>query len=293
VRDIEVNGLRLPVTWASMTTWSVAVPLPAYTNLLVVRGLDSAGSRITNAASTITVTNLGQPIRLPVVINEWMADNAGPGGFPDPAGNQFQDWFELFNPNPQPVNLAGYFLTDSLLLPTQWAIPTNTVIAPRGFLLVWADSDGAQNGAGTNGDLHANFKLNHAGETIALFAPDGTLQHAVAFGPQLRNVSQGWFPDGATNLAYAMTNWTPRAPNRLGLPPPPSITGPTLLPGDFISFAIPAEANRAYRVDFKDDLNAVVWIPLSTNRAGANGMIDVTDKINGQRQRYYRTVLLP
>src|SRR4029078_12615530 len=135
--------------------------------------------------------------RLPVVINEWMANSAGPDGLTDPADGLFQDWFELFNPNETLVNLIGYYLTDDLSRPTKWTIPTNTIIPARGFLLVWAD-DGAALNPSTNTDLHANFKLNAFGESIGLFAPDGiSPEHLVSFGPQFQDVSQGLFPDGA------------------------------------------------------------------------------------------------
>jgi hypothetical protein len=292
VLDIDVNGLRPAITWMSPTTWTLVVPLPAYTNLLVIKALDSAGNVITNGSTSLTVTNLSQPPLLPVVINEWMADNGGPGGFPDPADAQFQDWFELYNPNSAPVDLSGYYLTDTLLLPDKWAIPTNTVIAPHGLLLVWADENGLQNGTGTNGDLHANFKLSNGGESIGLFAPDGTVQHAVTFGAQFQNVSQGLFPDGNTNQFFFMTNWTPRATNQLGLPPAPALAGPVLLAGGAVTFVLPAEPNRAYRIDYKEFLDASPWVPFQTNRA-VNGVILFTDDANSRRQRFYRAVLLP
>jgi hypothetical protein len=145
------------------------------------------------------------------VINEWMADNAGPDGFPDPADGLFQDWFELFNPNTNAVDLSGYYLTDNLGQPTKFLIPANTVIPARGYLLVWADNNTAQNGL--NADLHANFQLNNGGEALGLFAPDGTPQSTVVFGQQIQNVSQGRWPDGDTNAVYFMTNFTPRASN--------------------------------------------------------------------------------
>ncbi|MBI5385136.1 MAG: lamin tail domain-containing protein [Verrucomicrobia bacterium] len=293
VRDIEVNGLRYPLTWTSLTTWTLTVPLPAYTNTLTVRGFDADGTLLANATDSIIVTNLSTPALLPVVINEWMADNAGPGGFPDPADGQFQDWFELFNPNAAPVDLSGYFLSDTILFPNKWTLPTNTVIAPRGFILVWADENGTQNGTGTNGDLHANFKLSGTGEALGLFAPDGTPQHAVTFGAQFQNVSQGLFPDGDTNAVYSMTNWTPRATNRLGTPPPPEIADGTLVVADgAIAFSLPAWPGRAYRVDFKDDLGFPLWLPLSTNRTD-NGVILIHDDTAGRAQRFYRVVLLP
>jgi hypothetical protein len=148
---------------------------------------------------------------VPAIINEWMADNAGPNGFPDPADGLFQDWFELFNPNTNVVDLSGYYLTDNLGQPTKFQIPANTFIAPRGYLLVWADNNTGQNGL--NGDLHANFQLSNGGEALGLFAPDGTPQSTVTFDEQLQNVSQGRWPDGDTNGFYFMTNFTPRAAN--------------------------------------------------------------------------------
>ncbi len=148
----------------------------------------------------------------PVVISEWMADNAAPNGFPDPADGKFQDWFELYNPNTNAFDLSGYFLTDTLSQPDKWQIPNNTIIAAKGFLIVWADNEPLQNGL--NADLHANFQLSNGGEAIGLFAPDGTPQSTVTFGPQFQNISQGRFPTGNTNQTYwFMTNSTPRSAN--------------------------------------------------------------------------------
>ena len=56
-----------------------------------------------------------------------------------------------------------------------------------------------------NGDEHC-FELVRAGDKdrflSALFAPDGTLQSSVVFGPQLQNVSLGLYPEGSTNGGY-------------------------------------------------------------------------------------------
>jgi len=218
VRSLEVNGLPYLVNWTTITNWSLLLPLGAGPNFLTVQAVDSMGMRLTNRTDTITVTNTIPPALLPVVINEWMADNAGPGGFADPADGLFQDWFELFNPNTNAVNLGGFHLTDDFANPTKFIIPSNTIITARGFLLVWADENGTQN-APTNTDLHANFKLSSGGETLGLFAPDGiSPQHTVTFSAQFLNVSEGLFPDGAVGTSFFMTNWTPRFPNALGGP---------------------------------------------------------------------------
>ena len=292
VHDIYVNGIRYALTWTSLTNWTLTLPLPGFTNSVAAQAFDARGTLLSNATDSIIITNLGQAALVPVVINEWMADNAGPGGFPDPNKGQFQDWFELFNPNYAAVNLTGYFLTDTLFQPTKWQVPTNTIIPARSFLLVWADNDTAQNNP-TNADLHANFKLSNTGEALGLFAPDGTMQHGFAFGTQGQNVSQGLFPDGDTNGIYFMTNWTPRATNQLGAPPAPSIGSVITMSGtNSFTFSFAALANRAYRVDFKSQLEAPLWTPLVTNRV-TGGPITISDHTPGQAQRFYRVVLLP
>jgi len=109
---------------------------------------------------------------------------------------------ELYNPNNIVVDLSNYTLTDTLTNPTQWRIPLGTTIAPRGFLLVWADGETSQNGPQSS-DLHANFKLSKSGEAIALFAPNGQVVDAVVFGAQTTDVSQGRWPNGAPEPSTA------------------------------------------------------------------------------------------
>ena len=291
-RDIQVNGGSYPLLWTSPTNWSLTVPLTGYTNLLIVQGVDNSGAPLTSLTAAITVTNLGLPAPRPVVINEWVADNAGPGGFLDVLSGKHSDWFELYNPNPSPVNLSGFYLTDTLSQPAKWQIPTNTVIAAHGFLLVWADNKTNLNGLDTNGDLHANFQLNNSGEAIGLCAPDGTPQHNLTFGAQTQNVSQGLFPDGNTNAIVSMPDWTPRASNRLGAPATPGMTGTMVQNGGLVSFSFGTVPNRTYRVEYKDDLEAAGWTPLGTDLPATGALLNVTDLLNGQAQRFYRVVLL-
>ena len=267
--------------------------MPNFVNLLTLQGVDNYGNPLTNATDFIIVTNRGTLPPGPVVINEWMAANAGPGGFADPLDTLFQDWFELYNPNDVPVNLFGSYLTDDLLQPTKWQIPANSFIAPHGFLLVWADGDTGQNGFGTNGDLHASFALSLNGEAIGLYAADGTPQHAVVFGAQSQNISQGLFPDGNTNGIYSMPNWSPRASNRLDVPPAPQLGEVILLSNGMIEFQSEVIVGRTYRVEYKDDLNSPVWTPLGGNHTAVDPILTISDLISDSPQRFYRMVLLP
>jgi hypothetical protein len=287
VRGLEVNGIPYAVNWTTITNWSLTLPLGTGANRLTVQALDRNGNRPTNRTDTITVTNTAPPALLPVVINEWMADNVGPGGFADPADGLFQDWFELFNPNTNAVNLGGYYLTDNLANRTKFLIPSNTVIAARGFLLVWADENGGQNSP-TNTDLHANFRLNNGGEVLGLFAPDGVSpQHTVSFGAQFMNVSQGLFPDGAVGTSQLMTNWTPRAPNRLGPPASPQITS-FAFGGGTLRLTISATPGRRYRVEYKDDLSAPVWTSLGGPYAALSASLTIELPVGPEPQRFLR-----
>ena len=102
----------------------------------------------------------------PVVINELVAKNSE--GASDGFG-EFEDWVELFNPTNQTVDLGGWYLTDNPWNVTKWPLP-DTTLGPQGYLIVWADEDGSQ------GPMHANFKLAASGEQLWLIGPEGWIQ---------------------------------------------------------------------------------------------------------------------
>jgi len=161
---------------------------------------------------TPNTNNNGASAPVTIFINEWLADNVA--SLADPADGNYEDWFELYNPGTNAVDLGGYYLTDTLANPTRFRIPANGwyVVPAGGYLLVWADNEPDQNST-NRPDLHVNFALSKGGEAIGLFAPDGTAIDVVTFGPQQTDVSQGRFPDGGANI-YSMPP-TPRGPNML------------------------------------------------------------------------------
>lgn len=124
----------------------------------------------------------------PVRIDEFLAINNTT--IQDPAG-EWEDYVELHNSSAAAVNVGGMYLTDNLLNPTKFMLPAGTTIGPNGVLLVWCDEDGTQ------GPLHANFKLAGGGEDLALFAANGaTLLDVFTFGPQVADVATGRLFDG-------------------------------------------------------------------------------------------------
>lgn len=128
-----------------------------------------------------------------VVINEFMAQN---DSIPDPAG-QFDDWIEFYNTTSNPLNLGGMYLSDDPTLPTKWQFPANTIIAPNGYLIVWADNDSGQVG------LHANFALSASGEQIIFSNVNVSILDSVTFGPQVGNRSMARIPNGTGPFVQA------------------------------------------------------------------------------------------
>jgi hypothetical protein len=144
--------------------------------------------------------SLGDPMALRV--NEWMAV---PGSG--------EDWFEIFNPNSQPVDVSRFHLTDDLGNRTKYQIPDLSFIGAgaEGFQRFEADDDAAA------GAQHVNFKLSGSGEAVGLASPTGIWVDAIVFGQQESGVSEGRLPDGSTNIVRFATTATPGASNFLPL----------------------------------------------------------------------------
>ncbi len=286
VRTIEINGVNYPIVWTSTTAWSIQLPLLAGVNALTVEGVNGAGVRLSTAIDSITITNNGAGAFVPVLINEWMASNTGPDGLSDPADGLYQDWFELFNPNTNTLSLAGFYLTDNLSQPSKWRIPPGITIEAGGFLFVWADNEPEQNSTyAVNGQLHAGFQLSGDGEALALYSPGLVAQHALRFGSQAENVSQGLFPDGSTNAVYSMTNWTPRAANTLAVPLRARLVSHV---GTVVTLEAEVVAGRHYQVESRDDFAEAVWAPVGEPVQATESVLVFTDTLAAGGQRFYR-----
>ena len=122
-----------------------------------------------------------------VVINELMAKNDATQADQD---GEFDDWIELFNTSGTSVDLSGWFLSDNPDNLEKWEFPAGSVIDGGGYLIVWADEDGSQDG------LHANFKLSGDGEELYLLNPDKEIAQEVIFGEQQDDMGYARMPNG-------------------------------------------------------------------------------------------------
>ena len=100
------------------------------------------------------------------VISEVMSSNGST--LADEDGDH-PDWIELYNPSGEPVDLAGYFLSDDDEEPDRWKLPSVT-LEPGGFLVVFASGKDRDD---PSGELHTDFRVAQGDEPVLLVAPDG------------------------------------------------------------------------------------------------------------------------
>jgi hypothetical protein len=135
-------------------------------------------------------------------INEWMASS----GLGD-------DWVELFNLDPLPVDMAGLYLTDdpSITGISRFRVAPLSFIDGRGWAVWQADGNSDQ------GSHHASFSLNALGETLRLYDPNFSLIDVQDFGLQQVGVSSGRLPDGAPVIVQFPASASPEESNYLPL----------------------------------------------------------------------------
>jgi len=282
VRFLRINGIDYTPAWFSQTGWRLNLNLYAASNELTVQGIDRRGGIIGSFPVSITVT--GPPILPAITINEWMAGNSPASGITDPADGRPDDWFELHNAGPAAVDLSGFFLSDDPALPGRFALPSGTVMPPGGFLLVWADGEPEQNGT-TPGQLHVPFRLNAAGETILLTAPDGRPVNAVTFGPLSNDAAEGRFPDGSAGHGL-LTIPSPAAPNVF------LTTAGAAWSAAGYTVTITSTPGRKYQLQYSDGL--VTWSPKGNPVVATDPSLTLTDPSPGPAPRgFYRVALVP
>jgi hypothetical protein len=153
---------------------------------------------------TVGTSNLAASLGDPRLlrINEWCAD---------PASGE--DWFELFNPSPEPVEISHFGLSDDLLNPHEHVLPPLSFIGTGLFAYLQFVADETL----PLGSDHLDFKLSASGETLTLSLPNEVAIDAVTFGPQATGVSQGRLPDGSAQFVDFGDSLSPGSGNYLPL----------------------------------------------------------------------------
>ena len=190
----EQGAVLLTVPYSSTYPWPVAADGTGHSIVLANPTYGEGAARAWDISDAVGGSP-GQmdgftpnPLRN-VVINEILphSENASVPRF-----------IELYNHNPNTVDVSGCILTDDASM-NKFVIPSGTLIPPAGFVSFTQSQFG--------------FALNGAGETLYFIQSDGSrVLDAVQFGAQADGVSYGRWPDGANDF-YTFTSRTPGTNN--------------------------------------------------------------------------------
>jgi hypothetical protein len=154
------------------------------------------------------------------------------------------------------------------------------------YRIVWADDLNVSNQAA----LHVNFNLSNNGGTIALLAPDGRVVDRVIYGPQANDISQGRSPNGGAYI-FSFSTPTPGTPNP-SMQAPPLRTFATIINNQLV-IGFNTQPGLTYRVEYKNTLNAASWTQLAPAQVATGNTLSFTDSLMGNKQRFYRAVIVP
>jgi len=138
----------------------------------------------------------GVPNNLPTLyINEFCSSNDTL--WADEHG-EYEDYIEIYNPNSEPIDIAGWYITDDLTDGQVWQIPEgndSTIIAAEGFLLLVADKSPDQ------GVLHIKIKLSGDGEAIGLSRDGYNYVDSLTYG----DAAGAWIPSPGTDNSAGLS----------------------------------------------------------------------------------------
>lgn len=144
------------------------------------------------------------------------------------------DWIEIYNNSDQPVNLAGYGLSDDSREKFKWTFPQRTIQA-GGYIVVFASGS---SGVDSQGNLYADFRLSDTDGQVILTSSAGQVMDSLALLEIPRNLSLGRHKDGSIQL---FRNSTPGAANSIPLAAKPEFS----LKGGFYSASVQVDITSA------------------------------------------------
>ena len=161
VKTILVNGVAYPITWNSVTSWTLHLPVSSPTNVFNLQGYDLFGNLLTNASKTATVYYTGPPPspRNLIVINEIMYNPSVLGA----------SYVELFNSSSSfSFDLSGWRF-DGL----NYTFPPGAIMTNGQFLVLVKDHVAYLSAYGPGAPLFGEFSgnLQTNGETLTLIKP--------------------------------------------------------------------------------------------------------------------------
>jgi len=211
VGTIWINGVAWPITWTTLTNWTLAVPLHSGTNQLSITAMDPHGQAMpgySGSASVLYNGTISSPVGR-VVINEIMYDPIVPGA----------SFIELYNNSSNTTyDLSGWQIPGLFYTFSNGAtIGPNAFLALAGNLPAYASAYGVTN---TVFDVFSGTL--QAGQLLTLTRPNGSSNSIVA---EVQFDSVLPWPTNASGLGDSLQlvdshqdnwrpgNWVAPAPN--------------------------------------------------------------------------------
>ncbi len=163
-----------------------------------------------------------------LIINEIMYN-------PNAVSDSNGEWFEIYNPDAA-MDLQGYAVSDSD--PGNKVLISSPLPIPSHGYLVFGRKQNLQENGGVAVDSLFSFPLNNDGDTLSIYAPDGSIVDTVSYGagfPSVNGASiafsgtgdngngANWTDSSATGLSYGDGDFgTPGKANTTTVPEPGS-----------------------------------------------------------------------
>ncbi|MBI9071783.1 MAG: lamin tail domain-containing protein [Melioribacteraceae bacterium] len=201
---------------------------------------------------------------LPVYINEILTHTDYPQ----------VDYIEIYNPNNSSLNIGNWYLSDNLIDPKKWKIPSGTVIEPDSYILFneahYVDSTLITD----QNEFGSSFSLNSHGEVIYIYSANesGNLTgyiHGFAFGEAENGVSIGRYIDSEDEEHFV---------NQKDISPEATNLGPDVGPLVITKINYEPDNNNVEFLELKNisSFNLDLYDPLETENTWKVGGVGFT-----------------
>ena len=174
VASVWINGVACPLTWTTLTTWAITLPLVNGTNNLSVVGVDRNGQPITGDSNNVSVIYSGtnaSPIGQ-LVINEIMYNPVVPDA----------QFVELYNSSTNTTfDLSGWQFQG-----LSYTFPNGSLLGPTNFLVLAANGVACAGAYGATNPVFDTFNGTlPASGILALNTSNGVTVAEVKYENQL------------------------------------------------------------------------------------------------------------